>query len=254
MYRMADQHKFELQDEQYDDPYHHFISINPQNPRIHKMLQWGLEYYGNASFALELAEKEKFMSAAEVGCGDGAITLELARRHPNIPIEGYDLSERAIHFAQSYAMGMRNLQFYAQDFATSSKQYDVILCIETLEHIPDEEVDSFLKTSSAHLTEHGRLVLTVPSTNLKMRQKHYRHYTIDILAAQTAPYFTMVESYYTHRPQSLGYKLIRFLLMNRFFILEYAPLRRWLFAQYRKHYRVADQKTGLHVVGVFKKK
>ena len=217
-------------------------------------MHWGVEYYGYVNFALDLAEEHGFQNLAEVGCGDGAISVELARRYPDRQFVGYDLSERSIAFANAYAAGIKNLTFHAEDFEKAPQQYDVVLCVETLEHIPDEEIDSFLKTIHRKLNDSGVLVITIPSVNVPLNPKHYRHYNVELLTEQATQHFHVKESYYIHNQKTFGYHILRFLLINRIFVLQHLRLRKWLFGLYDRWYKKAAPETGSHVVAVLEKK
>jgi 2-polyprenyl-3-methyl-5-hydroxy-6-metoxy-1,4-benzoquinol methylase len=141
----------------------------------------------------KLAGMEPFARVADVGCGDGKILLELARLRPGAICEGFDLSERSIAFAQAYAFGVDNVAFSARDFAESSGGYDLILCIETLEHIADEDIPAFARTLRAKLSPRGRLILSVPTTNRPVQAKHYRHYDLALLERHASPSFVVTQ-------------------------------------------------------------
>ncbi len=246
--------KFKIQDLQYSKPYHHLVSFQENDERFFDSLKWGLEYYGYVSFILELAQKKSFEQVAEVGCGDGKILFELAQKYPERKFEGYDLSEKSITFANAYAYGLPHLSFFAKDFKEAEGKFDLILCVETLEHIPDEETDSFLKTIYEKMNTNSNLILSVPSTNLKLHKKHYRHYDLQLLKKQTGKLFNMEEHWFVHNFQATGCLFTRSLLYNRFIIINLPSARRLLFSWYRKYYRIATPKTGLHIVAILKKK
>ena len=162
--------KFKIQDNQYVKPYHHLLNL--EKCSFFDVLSWGLEYYSYVSFVIEhfqkLSKNKNIENVAEVGCGEGKILSELALRHKNILFEGFDLSKRAILFAKAFSYDLDNLKFFDCDFKNSKKKYDVILCIETLEHIPDNESDGFLEVIHNNLKDDGLLLLSVPATNLKL--------------------------------------------------------------------------------------
>ncbi len=247
--------KLELQEKEYYKPYHHLLEL--ENYSFFDVLWWGLEYYSYVSFIVEyfskIIEQNDIRIVAEVGCGDGKILYELAKRYPKILFEGFDISKRAIKFAEAFSYGLNNIKFFGYDFKNAQKKYDIVLCIETLEHIPDTEVKNFLKTICNNLNDDGILILTVPTTNIKKRPKHYRHYDIRILQKQIQDYFIIREVYYLH---NVGVKtrLISRLLVNSIFILNFAPLRKVLFKYYRNNLRVADAASGAHLFAILSKK
>lgn len=245
--------KFNLQDSEYSIPYHHTVSFDEKDPRFYEEKRAGLEYYGYVSFVLDLVSKYHFDTLGEVGCGDGKIIYELAKRYPQKTFKGYDLSEKGTAFASAYAISIPNLSFFAQDFKHAEESFDIVLCIETLEHIPDKEIDVFLKTMHEKLTPQGKLIISVPTVNIPVSEKHYRHYNLNLLKTQVKEWFDIEQSHFVHNPKAWGFWLVRFLLINRFFILRYKPFRRFLFKQYVRHYRTASKHTGVHLIAVLKK-
>jgi len=217
-----------------------------------------LEYYSYVSFVIEhfqkLSKNKNIENVAEVGCGEGKILSELALRHKNILFEGFDLSKRAILFAKAFSYDLDNLKFFDCDFKNSKKKYDVILCIETLEHIPDNESDGFLEVIHNNLKDDGLLLLSVPATNLKLNPKHYRHYNVELLINQTKPYFNLKEIYFIHNFKSIKTRIINFLLVNKFFILNNVRLRSIFIKYYRTNLRVTNEKNAAHLFAVFQKK
>jgi 2-polyprenyl-3-methyl-5-hydroxy-6-metoxy-1,4-benzoquinol methylase len=246
--------KFDLQDTLYSEPYHHFVSFRNNDPRYYALLSWGIEYYGYVGRVLEIAAEIKFDRVAEVGCGDGKVIYELAKRFPGASHEGYDLSEKAIAFASAYGFGTERLAFFARDFAEAAGAYDLILCVETLEHIPDDHMESFLKTMHEKLALGGRLIVSVPTLNRPVSAKHYRHYDESVLSAHTDLLFETIHTEFVHRHSSIGYRFLEAILSNRFYILNVRRLRKILFALYVRRYRSAPANIGTHLIAVLKKK
>ena len=240
--------RFALQDALYAEPYHHYVSIDP--PALHRSLAWGLAYWGYTSRVLELAYAAPFDRAAEIGCGDGKILCELARRHPHAVCDGYDLSNRAIAFARAYGAGIAT--FHAEDFASAPEPYDLLLCVETLEHILDSALPAFVATLRDKIATDGRLIVSVPSDVRPVADKHYRHYNLSMLEAQTGRFFEVVHAEYVHHPAPLGCRAINTALVNRLFVLNHRRLRQALFDLYKRRYRIATAMTGEHLVAVLR--
>lgn len=73
---------------------------------------------------------------AEVGCGAGAILTELSAAYPACSFVGYEMSPQAMLLCKSRETD--RVHFRAQNiFDSADDQYDVILCIDVIEHIDD---------------------------------------------------------------------------------------------------------------------
>jgi 2-polyprenyl-6-hydroxyphenyl methylase/3-demethylubiquinone-9 3-methyltransferase len=76
----------------------------------------------------------------DVGCGGGILAEAMA--HRGARVTGIDLAEKPLQIATSHAQGqavdVRYMLSNAEDWAVShSRQYDIVTCMEMLEHVPD---------------------------------------------------------------------------------------------------------------------
>jgi 2-polyprenyl-6-hydroxyphenyl methylase/3-demethylubiquinone-9 3-methyltransferase len=79
-------------------------------------------------------------SALDIGCGGGILAEAMARRGARVT--GIDLSEKALKVAQLHLLESKIAVAYepisAEDLAARSPgAYDVVTCMELLEHVPD---------------------------------------------------------------------------------------------------------------------
>ncbi len=79
-------------------------------------------------------------SALDIGCGGGILAEAMARRGARV--KGVDLSDQALKVAQLHSLESRVAVDYeavsAEDLAARSPAaYDVVTCMELLEHVPD---------------------------------------------------------------------------------------------------------------------
>jgi 2-polyprenyl-6-hydroxyphenyl methylase/3-demethylubiquinone-9 3-methyltransferase len=79
-------------------------------------------------------------SALDVGCGGGILAEAMARRGARV--RGIDLSDKALKVAQLHSLESRVAVDYeaasAEDLALRSpSSFDVVTCMELLEHVPD---------------------------------------------------------------------------------------------------------------------
>lgn len=76
----------------------------------------------------------------DIGCGGGILTESMARKGADAT--GIDLSEKALKVADLHSLEsgvqVRYLHIAAEDMAAQEAgQYDVVTCMEMLEHVPD---------------------------------------------------------------------------------------------------------------------
>jgi trans-aconitate methyltransferase len=100
----------------------------------------------------------------DAGCGDGLLTLAMAKRHPEWTMVGVDLRENLLAGARARAeaRGLRNVSFQAADLLKPLplEGFGVVLALECLSEIPDDE--GALRTMFAALAPGGTLAVQVP--------------------------------------------------------------------------------------------
>ncbi len=104
----------------------------------------------------------------DVGCGGGILAEAMARRGARV--KGIDLSEKALKVAQLHRMESRVAVDYeavsAEALAESeSATYDVITCMELLEHVPDP--GSLVRACSRLARPGGEVFFSTINRNLK---------------------------------------------------------------------------------------
>jgi trans-aconitate methyltransferase len=78
--------------------------------------------------------------ALDVGCGDGRITIALAKRLPQGSVLGLDLSENMINEAKKSFGDVLNVSFVNDNIITftTNKRFDVVVSFGTFHWIPDQ--------------------------------------------------------------------------------------------------------------------
>ena len=93
---------------------------------------------------LRILEKRnlKPKSVAEVGCGAGENLVQLAKAMPETDFSGFELSPQGYEMCRERE-GDRTRYFNADFFEGEDKEFDLVLCIDVLEHV--EDIFSFLR-------------------------------------------------------------------------------------------------------------
>ena len=107
-------------------------------------------------------------SALDVGCGGGILAEAMARRGARV--KGIDLSDKALKVAQLHlhesALAVDYEAISAEDLAARSPgSYDVVTCMELLEHVPDPA--STVRACAALARPGGRVFFSTINRNLK---------------------------------------------------------------------------------------
>jgi SAM-dependent methyltransferase len=243
--------KFVFQDDQYDYPYHHIPYFNRSGRAVRfRILDWGYEYLCYLRHLKEVVEGLQASSVLEVGCGDGRFIGMLA---PQIPRRvGVDLSVRAIRFAKAFHP---EVEFRAADAATLDETFDVVAAIEVLEHIPDEEISSFLRLLEERATPGGHVVISVPTTVLAVHRKHYRHYDLDLFRRQLAASgadLKIERVDYVYKLRRWFQLFLKFTI-NRWWMIEFHALSSVTWRYVWTRLRKAGPRTGKHLVVMMRK-
>ncbi|MCK4627283.1 MAG: methyltransferase domain-containing protein, partial [Phycisphaerae bacterium] len=119
------------------------------------------------------------------------------------------------------------------DRAVMDDKFDVITLIETLEHIKPSDVPVFVEAITGRLADNGTVVITVPSSNLRLTRKHYQHFDLESLTQALSPHLVVTEHYFLNK-SSCWDKVLRRCLVNKLFILNGRRLRNLIYRTYRK--------------------
>lgn len=114
----------------------------------------------NALHALEKLGIGKQHSIVDIGCSEGHF-LSVAREKLGCQVMGTDISAEACKRAEEF-FGIKALPADATQLPFEDKQFDAVVCMETLEHVPEihKAIMELLRISD-------RVVITVPNESLR---------------------------------------------------------------------------------------
>lgn len=242
--RCAISQRFDIQAQQYAYPYHYLPDVNDSGlVTIFRSLKWGMEYLTYMTFVRDLITDElRAESVLDVGCGDGRLSDMVQDRVERVV--GCDLAEQAILFARAFNP---HLEFYLDDVQNIPGHFDVTTLIEVMEHIPDEQYPEFVEKVAAKTKPGGKLIVSVPTTNLPLNKKHFRHYTLALLQRQLAPAFA-IERHWFLVKQGWVLTCLRLMLQNRAVIVMVGPWRRLVWRLHKRFSYMASAGNGEHLV------
>ncbi len=234
--------KFLTQSEAYTFPYHYLADVSLDGIiSIYRQLAWGLEYMTYMTWVRDQILHVNPRNLLDVGCGDGRLRTLLAAWTGRYV--GVDLAEQAIAFARAFNP---DAEFVIGPVAEISGAFDVVACVEVLEHIPDQDLTGFVAGLREKVSSRGRLLVSVPTTARPVNPKHYRHYTLPLLREHLSPDFDVVSHAYLFQ---CGWQtnLLNRLLSNRRFILHWPRLRQWIWKVHSAKYFYAQPANGAHL-------
>lgn len=108
----------------------------------------------------EVIARHGMRRVLDVGCGTGSLlTFPLAARFPDVAFLGVDVHRPSIEFARVHHR-LPNLVFAEANEAPDGT-FDLIIASEVMEHV--ERPVEFLLSLRNRLSQHGKIVLTVPN-------------------------------------------------------------------------------------------
>jgi 2-polyprenyl-3-methyl-5-hydroxy-6-metoxy-1,4-benzoquinol methylase len=100
----------------------------------------------------------------EIGCGFGLFGCYFAARNPGLTYHGIDLNAKRISMAQTAAqrLGLDNARFMVGDACKTLEledEYDVIVMMDLMHHIPDTGKRDLIAQTLPRLHPQGRLII-----------------------------------------------------------------------------------------------
>ena len=236
------------QESEYRFPYHHLLEPYP-NVILFKYWSGVLNYLFTQDLIFDQLSQYQFKSVIDVGCGDGKVIKEIAKRFPNARSAGVDYSEQAISLAR---LIVPNVTFFRHNIVESplEEKFDIAVSVEVVEHIPPSELNQFISAMARLINPGGKLILTTPHKNQPMPEKHYQHFDKESLGHYLDSEFVVEQTLYINGKSTFQTRFISRLLWNRFFILSEKRIVKMLYLMLRRRLQksTSSNATGLMVV------
>jgi 2-polyprenyl-6-hydroxyphenyl methylase/3-demethylubiquinone-9 3-methyltransferase len=186
----------------------------------------------------------KGLRVLDVGCGGGILADAMARKGADVL--GIDLATKALKVAQLHALeaqteGVQYREISAEALAAEQPgRFDVVTCMEMLEHVPDPS--SIVRACAALVKPGGHVFFSTINRNAKafLFAIVGAEYVLNMLPRGTHEYAKLI------KPSELaGYCRASGLSLEQTRGMEYNPLTRhyWLSADTSVNYLLATQKS-----------
>ena len=237
--------RFDLQNNEYNYPYHQIPYIKNHSVINFRSLGWGHKYYCYLLTVKDIIDKLNSKSLLDIGCGEGKFLSLFYGQIQNLV--GVDLSEKAISFARAFNPG---INFHIKHSSDLEENFDVITAIEVLEHIPDNELNDFFSSVYHRLNKNGSFIICVPTIVRKVSPKHYRHYDLELLQSHirnSGVGFSISEVKYVYK-RTLLLRFYEKAFRNKFWFIEVHFLNRLFWKYTWNTLRFATKKNGEQLI------
>lgn len=139
------------------------INLGPLNTYlIHNMPRQLLFKYSRYKFCAKMIGEDPRVKILELGCSEGLGTLLLAEHGHEVT--AIDFDRDAIEWAKSHLGKKRNVTFKQDDFLGKTYgQYDAVVALDVIEHIPEKLEKNFLEAIVANLHKDGFCIIGTPN-------------------------------------------------------------------------------------------
>lgn len=216
-----------IQAAQYEFPYHYIPSVDEGELLLSRHWSFAASYVAALDLvASRLRHDFAFgeIRHVDIGCGDGALINYLTQtlgRGAGM-FTGVDIDGRSIKWARLFNP---KAEFYAGNVSDLQGSFRSATMVEVLEHIPPENLSVFLRDSARKLESNGLLLVTVPSVEKELAEKHFQHFSIESLQSVLGQYFD-IEQVVGFEREDLITWFISKLRSNRLFKLDAPKLNR----------------------------
>lgn len=108
----------------------------------------------------------KFYKVLDAGCGNGAFSFYIAKKCPDVRIDSFDIEQDNITACLNISNELRfkNVNYFCKDIREINfiNQYDLVLLIDVLEHIPFGDSKIVIKNLFKSLQPNGHILIHLP--------------------------------------------------------------------------------------------
>lgn len=239
-----------IQEEGYFLPYHYFFNKKSLNEIIYdSYISIVIDLVNE--YANQNSESQKILDA---GCGDGCFiyNYNLKANQNKNGLYGLDYSAKAINFAKIYNPTAEFKIAPLENTGYSENYFDLIVCIETLEHFLPEDLPKVIKEIYKILKPAGKFIITVPSDKIPLGKGHYQHFNYQKLENLLTPDFQIIKSLGNDK-RNIFLKLFYNFNENKFYKFKHQRLINFLEYIYNKYGKFSQVNEGNRIILVCQK-
>ena len=121
---------------------------------------------------IKYCDKKDIENILDIGCGEGSKSFILANYFSNAKVLGIDFTDEGIKKANNNYSEVNNLYFKKADiFKIQTEKYDMVSCLEVLEHIEDWQIvlKNICNISNKYI------LISVPTGRMRDYEKYVGH-------------------------------------------------------------------------------
>lgn len=121
---------------------------------------------------IKYCDKKDIENILDIGCGEGSKSFILANYFSNAKVLGIDFTDEGIKKANNNYSEVNNLYFKKADiFEIQTEKYDMVSCLEVLEHIEDWQIvlKNICNISNKYI------LISVPTGRMRDYEKYVGH-------------------------------------------------------------------------------
>lgn len=230
-----------VQSDEYSFPYHYIPSPSGYL-KFSKSWGYSASYIAAINltkrwlYSLLVTNKVMRHRHMDFGCGDGGFLYVLSKdeRLKDIDFDGVDIDERALKWGALFSSMIPNIDLRCGNLRDiEAGTYDSGTLIEVFEHIPIDEAPDFVRGIAKSLKRDSTLFVTVPSTEVPVSDKHYRHFDFDSVQRCFSDQF-IVASCFGFEKSSLLSRTLKSVMMQRRIYIETSVTSNYFIREYER--------------------